>query len=95
MGLEVQQKEVVVANFQSQAVDYLLRGWVPAGFVPRHFARMHAGRFRSEWLGPVIPSAFSVILLQNAPQPTLAAEFFALTKTEKSRVVLAKLGLLP
>jgi ABC-type molybdate transport system substrate-binding protein len=86
---------ILIANFQQQAEDYLVRGWVAGGYMPLHFANVHADRFEIVRRGPVIPNAFTAILLSNAPQPALAKSFFMLTTSEKSIGVLGKLGFLP
>lgn len=85
----------IIANFQGQARDYMLRGWVPQGFMPAHFANSHPAEFLELARGPLIPNAFTSILLQNAPHSGLAKDFFALTTAEISSGILAKLKYFP
>jgi ABC-type molybdate transport system substrate-binding protein len=94
-GFGQQKKPVLIANFQRQAMDYMLRGWVSEGYLPIHFARRHGKQFRTKRTGPAIPNAFTAILLDNAPHPGLAQEFFDLLKSEKSRQLLAQMSFLP
>lgn len=91
----IPQKDRIIANFQRQAADYLLRGWVPQGFVPENFKKMHPQQFVEIGRGPLIPNAFEAMLLANAPHKQLASEFFTLTSSEKSRKVLGELGFVP
>jgi ABC-type molybdate transport system substrate-binding protein len=86
----------VIANFQSQLQAYLLRGWVPRGYVPAHFMRQAPpGHFVTQRNGPWIPAAFSAILLRSTPNPEAAQAFFAFVQSEKSAQILGELGFLP
>ncbi|MBP6640935.1 MAG: substrate-binding domain-containing protein [Bacteroidia bacterium] len=91
----IPKDRLLYANFQRQATDYLLRGWVAKGFLPVHFARQHAAGFQIEQQGPLITNAFTSILMQNAPHKPLAEDFFALANSEKSKAILAHLRFLP
>jgi ABC-type molybdate transport system substrate-binding protein len=91
----IAKEQLLIANFQQQAADYLLRGWVPKGFLPVHFARQHPAQFEMVQQGPLITNAFTAILLQNASHSAIAAEFFAFANSEKSKAILAQLRILP
>ncbi len=91
----IPQKQMIIANFQRQAADYLLRGWVPQGFVPENFKKIHTQQFLEIRRGPLIPNAFEAVLLKTAPHQALAADFFTLISSEKSRKVLGELGFVP
>ncbi|MFN8396123.1 MAG: substrate-binding domain-containing protein [Bacteroidia bacterium] len=85
----------LVANFQRQMEDYLLRGWVSRGLVPEHFAKANAGQLIQYRQGAWFSGVFSGILLQDAPHPDLAREFFEQLGAEKSKETLGRLGYLP
>ncbi len=85
----------LVANFQAQMVDYLRRGWVPAGFVPGHFALSDSSQFGIVRSGPVIHNAFSALMIKDGPNPDNAEAFFALIKSEKTKELLGRLRFLP
>lgn len=79
----------VYAGFQRQTRDYLLRGWVPEGYVPAVLSRAAPEQLEVLEQGPAITAAYSAHLLQNAPNPTTAADFFDLLMSEKSKQLLA------
>jgi ABC-type molybdate transport system substrate-binding protein len=85
----------IIANFQRQAEDYLLRGWVPRGIVPIHFLRAHPETLTELRRGRLIPNAFTAIQFRHAPHPAQAAAFFAFTNSKKSDEILGELKFLP
>jgi hypothetical protein len=94
-GAVAQRSCTIIANFQRQAMDYMLRGWVPTGYMPIHFASAHPNQFRQLARGPLIPNAFTGILLRNAPHQALASAYFASLTSEKSIKLLGELKFLP
>jgi hypothetical protein len=86
----------LIANFQSQLEDYMLRGWVSQGYVPAHFMRKAAaGQFVTLRNGPWITSAFTANLMSGAPHAEGSQAFFAFVQSEKSAQILGELGFLP
>lgn len=86
---------VLIANFPQQAAAYVLRGWANYFFVPTAFMAKHRKLVAPLGLGTEIPDAFSAILLDDAPNPALAREFFDFMGSEKSKQILAELKFLP
>jgi ABC-type molybdate transport system substrate-binding protein len=85
----------IVANFQSQAQDYLLRGWTIQGFVPQHFARQNGAMFSIRAQSPLITKAFSALRLKNAGNPTVADQYMKFLTEEKTKKMLGDLNFLP
>lgn len=85
----------LIANFQRQMQDYMLRGWVSRGLVPEHFARRHATNLVRHREGPWVSGFFAGILVADAPHPELARAFFEDLGSEKSREALGRLGFVP
>lgn len=85
----------LIANFQRQMEDYLLRGWVSYGLVPEHFARADSARLVRYSQGAWFPGVFTGVLVHDAPHPGLAREFFEQLGSEKSKETLGRLGYLP
>jgi hypothetical protein len=86
---------VIIANFQSQAADYLRLGWVSGGYVPSHFAASLPDGFERVRQSHQIRDAFTAVLMDDLPDPKEAAAFWELLRSEKSRLLVEKLKFLP
>ncbi|MFM2376241.1 MAG: hypothetical protein RLZZ165_1338 [Bacteroidota bacterium] len=86
---------VIIANFQSQAADYLRLGWVPGGYVPSHFAASLPDGFERVRQSGRIRDAFAAALMADRPDPEEAAAFWELLRSEKSCLLVEKLKFLP
>lgn len=86
---------ILIADFQRQLQDYLLRGWVPKGIVPQSFANRKSETLQTLSTGQVIPEAYSAFLTRQAVDNPDAGTFFSFLKTKKSQEILARQGLFP
>lgn len=76
-----------------QALDYVARGEVNAGFVYATDAASMPGKVRVAFTVPTnAPVRYPIAALADAPQPELAQKFTAFVQTPASRAVLTRHG---
>lgn len=85
----------IVANFNAQAKDYLLRHWIREGIVPEHFQKNNSAKFSVLEEGPLIVNGFSAIKMKNAVHSEAANELFRMISSEESKKILGELGYVP
>ena len=89
---------LVYAENVRQALEYVSRGEVEAGFVYVTDAMTRAGRVREAFRPPADsypPVLYPAAVLRDAAQPALAQAFLDLLARPEGRAVLARLGFQP
>ena len=84
----------VYADFYRQTRDYLVRGWVPKGYVPEVLARQYPEFLTIKAKGPIIPEAFTAFVPKDARHSEVASVVLHFTTSEKSKELLAKMHLI-
>ena len=83
----LQKDSLFIANFQYQAVEYLIHGWVRFGFVPEHLTRLFPGQLELMEQGPGIPGGFHAYT--NTRSAEKGERFTKFLASQKCRQLLA------
>ncbi|MGH7278192.1 MAG: molybdate ABC transporter substrate-binding protein [Candidatus Rokuibacteriota bacterium] len=92
------QPKVVLADNVRQALDYVARGEVDAGFVYTTDAAVRPGRVKEAFRpaeDSYRPIVYPVAVVKEARQPALARHFIELLLSPEGRAVLARFGFQP
>lgn len=93
---EALQPKLILAQNVRQALDYVARAEVDAGFVYGTDAALMADKVKVAGVVPTQkPVVYPIAVLKKAPQPEAAQRFMALVLSADGQKVLAQFGFLP
>ena len=86
-GVLQDKENLFIANFQYQAVEYLIHGWVRYGYVPEHLPRLYPKQMELLAQGPAIPGGFHAYT--NTRSGEKGGRFTKFLASQKCRQLLA------